>query len=323
MHEVSPIHAAAWIGYEPEPAGAPPPGAAPQSALYLDFARDVELDAVEDLQLEVSANSFFVVFMNDRFIGRGPAPGSRNLAFFHRFAVPAALLVPGTNRVAVRVFHDGEDTETVQGFDYGKPGLLLALARRDGGGPRILARTGAGWKVRRSPEFSRVTSMMSRWGGFKEFYHGEGYDAWRRPGFDLSAWAEAPVTGPALGPDRALRLEEVGLPPLREEIMEPRRLVDARGRGALLELPAGGGTFPSAWPPGSAGPSRRSSSTSAGRSPDARRSTSRQRARSVSSRPGTGRASTSTGQTLCASQDPSAPGTHSTGGPSATSSSRS
>ena len=224
-------------------------GCETEDGLYLDFARRFTAPATAEgtgeFVLEISAVSRYEVAVNAETIGAGPAAGSASLRFYHRYTVPRECLRPGpdANLLTVLLFHDGPNVATVQGFTYGEPGLLARLWA----GETCIAVTDESWRVRHSPVFSRAARMVSAWGGFKEFYHGENRDDWRLPEFDHSQWSRAAAVADPLSPRFARNLALCVLPELEESLAVPARLVEASPALGRIALQDEYRTLPAAW----------------------------------------------------------------------------
>lgn len=198
-----------------------PEGAEHAHGLYLHFTKDFALEKAAPLSLHISAVTQYQVWMNGVLLGRGPAVGAPQRYYYHNHAVPESALRAGANRIAVRFFHDGKNTQTVQGFQWGDPGLIAALL---GEGVRVV--TDATWRVRRAPEYAHMAALYSRWGYYKEMYHGENEDGWRLADFDTSAWATPNVIAPPVSADFVHCLTALDVPPLAEQEVKPARIVD-------------------------------------------------------------------------------------------------
>ncbi|MCA9428531.1 MAG: alpha-L-rhamnosidase N-terminal domain-containing protein, partial [Candidatus Omnitrophica bacterium] len=171
-------------------------GTRKDQGLYLQFAKRFDWKGEGNVSLEISAVSEYHVWVNGIFIGRGPAVGSAQLSFYHTYTIATSILKQGENLLAVLLFHDGRTTKTTQGFQYGDPGLIARVV-----GAMEECVTDNSWRVRRAPEYSRVPSMVSKWGGYKEFYHGEKADDWREASFNHRSWRKATVVAPPQSPD--------------------------------------------------------------------------------------------------------------------------
>jgi hypothetical protein len=221
-----------------------------QSAnLYLEFVHDFDFAPGEGepaLFLDISAVTVYRAWVNGVPVGQGPAVGEPTaLYFFHRHAVPRSALRPGTNRLAVLLFHDGAQTSTIQGFHYGRPGLIARLedASRGGGGARReISATGDGgeWRVRRSPVFSTRAAQYSSWGGWRQSYHGEREDGWQSPEHICvpgDGWQAAVSLALPESANFVRRLTRLDVAPLAVEVLTPERLCAAMPLLGRIDLP--------------------------------------------------------------------------------------
>jgi hypothetical protein len=219
--------------------------------LYLEFARRFESDGDGSLTLCLCGASQYRVSLNGVVIGRGPAPADALCRYYHEYAIPAERVRSGENLLSVLLFHDGETTETVQGFRYGKPGLLAHLRVAETGETVIVS--DAAWKVRRSPVYSPrpqimpTPAMVSKWGGYKEFYYGEREDGWESPDYDHSRWENAVAVAAPTAPEYAATLLPVGIPELTETTLRPVRLVESSNALGRVLLPPSLTDLPADW----------------------------------------------------------------------------
>ncbi len=227
------------------------PDAAQHPNLYLEFARHFESDGGEPLTLFICAASLYRVSVNGVVIGRGPAPADVACRYYHTYTIPAEAVQQGENLITVLLFHDGETTETIQGFRYGKPGLLVHLSETETGDTMLVS--DADWRVRRSPLYSPrpvimpTPAMVSKWGGYKEFYCGEFADGWETRGYDHSGWDNSVVVASPTNPEYAATLLPVGIPDLTETMLRPERLIEASNSLGRVRLPHSLTDLPASW----------------------------------------------------------------------------
>jgi hypothetical protein len=200
---------AAWIfSSSLDAAPAPQASSASDKPGYYDFVRDFPAESWGrgSCQIDIAAFSHYQLWVDGRFIGRGPAVGYQNLAFFDRWELPELPEGREHVRVAVRLFHEGVGIKTAQEFDYGLPGLLLAIHR----GEQLIGQSDVTWLCRSAPEYGAPVAQLSFWGSFKESWHADRVDAWRQAGDSLAGWGEATAleTAGNSGRVRALRLRE-------------------------------------------------------------------------------------------------------------------
>lgn len=227
-------------------------------------------------RLYITADTRYQLFINGRFVNRGPARCSPDHQSFDALEV-APYLRSGANQLAVRIHHTGLGRSYHQ---PARPGLLAQL-EVDG---QVIG-TDASWKVRLDPAWNRESPRINGWHDgytdmidFREYLRG-----WTMPGYDDSRWqsacgllrtqgwpeVQADATPVAVTPPwvsltprgipylvenriRAERLTQSGvlnrlpvlpLPPLGAEQTEPRSVLGAaeyrRGTGPLSLDPRG------------------------------------------------------------------------------------
>jgi hypothetical protein len=197
-----------------------------QTNLYLQFIKVFDLDTLQDLTISITAVSQYVLWVNGKMIGRGPAVGDLRYYYYDDHTIAPELLKTGRNRIAVLLYHDGDtihpwqDNGVVQAFEYGKPGMLAYVK-----GHNFDMVTDASWKVKRSEVYSGI-SRVSRWGGYCESYHGENEDNWIAADFDASQWDRALERALAISDDYVRNLTKLELPPLEVMEMAPTEIVD-------------------------------------------------------------------------------------------------
>jgi alpha-L-rhamnosidase len=207
--------------------------AAKATNLYLQFAKRFKASSGPAL-VRISAVSQYRLSVNGREIARGPAVGSPGRYYYHTHELDAGILKSGENLVTVLLFHDGAATETVQGFHYGDPGLIVSVEASGGG--CVSDNT---WKVRRAPCYSPQASLVSKWGGYKEYYHGDKDDAWESPAFDHAGWDTTEVAAPPESDGFVHKLVPLDVPFLEERTLGPRRVVELRQGLGMVSLADG------------------------------------------------------------------------------------
>ncbi len=190
--------------------------------LYLQFVRKFEIKGIKNVCLHITASSQYAVAINGNYIGRGPAVSYKTRYYYHTYNIPEDILQEGENCISVLVYHDGESTETIPGFRYGKPGLLACIQGRDW---RISSDTD--WLVRRAPCYSSLSSMVCQWGNYKEYYHGDKDDEWRLASYEHSTWEHAVAVAPPISPDFALDLVLLDVKELASGVARPIRITGA------------------------------------------------------------------------------------------------
>jgi hypothetical protein len=189
------------------------------SNIYSLFRRTFELKEVPArAPLFITADQSYRLFINGRFVARGPARGFQSHWPYDEIDV-RPFLKKGENLIAIRAHHPGRST--FQYISQGFAGVLVALKW---GRAEVVSNTS--WKVRRQTSASRDTAPVS-----VQLFCQEHIDLrkeegdWTQPGFDDSAWA-APIERLWNMPPW-YALEPRGIPLLVEKEIEPVALLGA------------------------------------------------------------------------------------------------
>lgn len=162
---------------------------------YVDFRKEVvveEADAGQTFRIHVTACQAYALYVNGRFIGRGPSPCAPDFQYYDTYEAEGVLQA-GSNAIAVVAYHFGEK-DIVTGQMQGAAGFLLQAENANGD---VLAATDGAWRCRKSPRFLTQNERISRWSGFKEIYSALEEDGFESAGYDDAGWAEAIVIAQA------------------------------------------------------------------------------------------------------------------------------
>jgi hypothetical protein len=199
-----------------------------KSNLYLQYANEFKISNPVLLNVRIAAVSRYVLYINGHYIGRGSVVSNRTYYYYETYKIPANYLIKGRNLISVLLHHDGKDTQTVQGFEYGEPGLLFGM---EGEGVSYIS--DLNWKVKQSPAYSGTSiagidgsQMVSKWGGYKEFYHGDKEENWIGLMYDHSGWANAVEVADAISEEFVQNLVELDLPSLETTDIYPKRIIE-------------------------------------------------------------------------------------------------
>ncbi|HEY1808343.1 MAG TPA: alpha-L-rhamnosidase C-terminal domain-containing protein [Acidobacteriaceae bacterium] len=228
---------ASWIA-------SPSAGAKAPGVFY--FRRELTLDHVPDhYWVHVSADNRFVLHVNGRYAGEGPARGD---LFHWRFETIdlAPLLHPGENVVAAVVWNFGEEAPVAQMSN--RTGFLMQGDSAEEAG----VNTGADWRVRAEPGRGAVAH-----GGLEGYYAAgpaERIDGrvvdwkWDQPGDDAGWETPAPIgraaTREAQDADNNWELVQDPLPPMEHRLVDAGAPVRVEGLAALPGFPAAPLTIP-------------------------------------------------------------------------------
>ncbi len=176
----------------------------------------------------VTADAAYQLFVNNRYICRGPARGWQIEWPFDRVDI-APFLRKGRNVIAVRAYNPG--VHTCKYLHQGWAGFILA-----GRAAGVDLSTGTEeWRARTSPGHLRNLSRLSAQMEFQEHFDARLEDDWRRVGYDDSQWGKGFPYKSGVDPWPAF--SERGIPLLREDdFLRPQSIVlESDGAGSPLK----------------------------------------------------------------------------------------
>lgn len=201
---------AAWIWH--------PPTDDPDN-FYLYARRELSLDRVpQRAPLHVTAGALYALYVNGRFVGRGPNPADPSRYYYDTYDA-AEYLREGQNCVAAVAYCYGPEPHGVLNQNWGRGGFLLEM--RDGDG-EVLLKTDGSWSVIQSPAWRQDAPInCTLYGDFKEIVDTrQEPEGWREAGFDDSDWTAPEVLGsPPVEP--WTQLVEREIPRLTREPVRP------------------------------------------------------------------------------------------------------
>jgi hypothetical protein len=177
----------------------------------------------------VAADTRYKLFVNGRYVGRGPARFQASDLYFDVYDL-APYLRRGRNVVAMLVWHYGvptfQTTEAPAGILFDARIGRLALGSD---GSWRLSRAGA-WRQ----DTDKVDLQQPCW---EEFDARKEIAGWDAPAFDDRKWTPAAVLGPA-GSAPWLRLRPRDIPPLRERLGPPPAVLETGAIDPKDDAPA-------------------------------------------------------------------------------------
>jgi len=179
------------------------------------FRRCFTLGQSADLTLHIAAETYYQLFVNGRFVGRG-APLSQPWFHYYDDYRLEGLLRPGRNCIAVLVYFVGNARDT-------RGGLLVEATGRDG---QLVVGTDAEWRALRATAWRQDAYCVrsNQAAPYQEHFDARAMpQGWAEPDFDDSRWPHAAVLGTALERGRVpwTRLVPRDIPHLRHESAHP------------------------------------------------------------------------------------------------------
>ncbi len=188
---------------------------------YMHARRAWELpETPEDPVLFVTASSLYKLYINGRYVGRGPNPTDPSRYYYDAYEA-GGLLRAGRNVVAALCYNYGRKSRGILGQNWGPGGFLLELRAPGRDGDALLVTDGS-WRVLQSPARRQdVPLNCTLYGDFKEAYDSRREpQGWTEQDFDDAAWLRPEVLGrPPVEP--WTRLVEREIPFLRGERVRP------------------------------------------------------------------------------------------------------
>ena len=193
---------------------------------YLALRKEIRVSGpITEARCRCVADSRYKLFVNGRFVGRGPARSDPRWQSYDQYDLKT-FLHPGRNVIAALVHHYGEPT-----FSYilGRGGFLFEGEIETDRGKTVEVLSDRFWKVKPLESWDDRSPRIDVQMGFTEVYDGRKEpQGWMEPDFDDRAWAHATVIG-KVGMEPWPILVSRDIPSLREEVRSSVAVVD-RGR---------------------------------------------------------------------------------------------
>lgn len=147
---------------------------------YVYARREIEIEPVACVRVLVTCRSAYKLYINSRYLGRGPGPCPPETRYYDEYDV-THVLRPGKNVLAAICYHLGDRDEADAGF-------LLQLELTDGVEPVVFG-TDETWRVKSGDDWDFGSRRMSPGAGFQEVYDSRRKPVgWNVAGFDDSGW---------------------------------------------------------------------------------------------------------------------------------------
>jgi hypothetical protein len=134
--------------------------------------------------LEITADDYYKLYINGRFVGQGPAPGYAWHYFYNRYEV-TPYLRDGRNVIAAHLYYQGLINRVWNSGDY-RQGMLAELWSGD----RLLLATDRSWKYRIAREFTGRETFGYETQFVEEIDSRLRERGWLEPDFDDRHWEE-------------------------------------------------------------------------------------------------------------------------------------
>jgi len=201
-----------WCKGEPQPKN-----------FYLYVRKDFELPSkTKSAKVLVAADSRYILFVNGKYVNRGPARCDRRWEYYDEWDI-AKYLKPGKNVIAALIHHYGEWT-----FSYmlGRGGFLCQADIECANGKTVRLQSDKTWKVEASKAWTRRKFRMSTQLEFSEIYDArKAPNGWTSIDFDDSNWQKPVLIGkPPCEPWS--RLVPRDIPSMHDSLIYPVKVLD-------------------------------------------------------------------------------------------------
>ena len=190
---------------------------------YLCLRKPFELDnRPKKAVVFVSADSRYKLYINGKFIARGPAKCDPSFQYYDTVDI-SKYLHKGKNVVASLVHHFGENT-----FSYilGRGGFLCQLEIEYTGNKKYIIKSDDSWCAKENPCWNRKSVRSSVQTGYSEVYDSRlEMENWKSLQFNDSKWQKAITIGhPPIKP--WTEMLERDIPFLREKNILPQTVIE-------------------------------------------------------------------------------------------------
>ena len=175
--------------------------------IYAMFRRTVSIESSGKLNISISADSHYMLYVDGEFIARGPARAPLDYYLYDSFYL---LLAPGSHCIAVVVHHAGEVNACMM---LGRPGLLADISINSAGNVIDLS-TGPEWLCLLSDAWLRdLPKMMSHFSFWEDCNLAKIPVDWMLADFCCENWKQAVVIGePPCAPWIRLMQRDISMP---------------------------------------------------------------------------------------------------------------
>lgn len=147
-------------------------------------------EGVDKALVQISADSRYKLYVNGRYVGRGPARCDPVWQYYDEYDI-APILRPGKNVVATLVHYYGENTGW---YMVGRPGFFFQCTLHSSRGRSSLLKSDTSWKFLRAPVWTQDVPRVNGALGFTEVYDAtREVEKWNLSEFDDSRWEQVQI----------------------------------------------------------------------------------------------------------------------------------
>jgi alpha-L-rhamnosidase len=132
--------------------------------------------------LDITADDYYKLYLNGRFVAQGPAQNDVGHYYFNRIEV-GSFLKAGNNVIAVHVYYQGLVNRVYNSGDY-RQGVIAELST----GGRILVKTDETWRAKRAEEYTKGETFGYSTQFAEHIDVRKSEKGWKELSFDDSAW---------------------------------------------------------------------------------------------------------------------------------------
>lgn len=192
---------------------------APNSYVYA--RKEFETNAAVSAEAQVTCSTEYKLYVNGRYIGRGPSPCVPAFQYVDTHDLSHALR-PGKNVIAAVCYNYGVGTHC---RPQAPGALLLQLAIEHNGDKTQIIATDETWRVLPARDWDSSSAQMFWTTGFQEVYDSRNKPVgWNVVGHDAAGWENACVVG-EVGCEPWISLVPRQIPPLKEWEVFPQQVL--------------------------------------------------------------------------------------------------
>ena len=191
------------------------------SNFYMYARKEFELTSAGAAQIHVTCSTEYKLYVNGRYIGRGPSPCHPSFQYYDEYDASHAVR-PGKNVIAAICYNYGVGTHC---RPQAPGAFLLQAEMTNGNGDTLVVATGDSWKVKPADDWDFDSERMFWTIGFQEVYDSRKKPVgWNVAGFNDDDWEDPLIVG-EVGVEPWTLLVPRQIPPLRECEALPRHVL--------------------------------------------------------------------------------------------------